>query len=86
MNGLKKQGQARFYINNVFERGIGALLGPITSKGHRYIFAQAKKRGQYFEVGCVDVETGKLVSELGEDNNKDAQTVIDFVRSVNTGE
>lgn len=79
MNNLTEQQNQRVYINNVFGKQINAMVGPTSSNGTRYLFAQAKKGGQYFEVGCADLN-GQLVSNMGEDNNADAQKILDAIK------
>ncbi len=65
----------RVYVNNALGKNINGMLGPVSSKGTRYIFAQAKKGGQYFEVGQADLN-GQLISNMGDDNNADARRIL----------
>ena len=79
MNSLTENQNQRVYINNVFGKGINGMVGPTSSKGTRYLFAQAKKGGQYFEVGCADMN-GQLVSSMGDDNNADARKILAAIK------
>ena len=65
----------RIYVNNALGKGINGMLGPVSSKSTRYIFGQAKKGGQYFEVGEADLN-GRLISNMGADNNADAAKIL----------
>jgi DNA-binding LacI/PurR family transcriptional regulator len=79
MNSLTDNQNQRVYINNVFGKGINGMVGPTSSKGTRYLFAQAKKGGQYFEVGCADMN-GQLVSSMGDDNNAVARKILAAIK------
>jgi hypothetical protein len=77
---LNEQGTTRIYVTlgtkfetrNSFQKG---MIGPITSRNTRYIFAVSN--GTY-EVGQVNVTTGELLDtqNYGPDNNRDAQKVL----------
>ena len=82
---LSEQANSRVYVKIAktfpsspayFEKG---MIGPITSRSTRYIFAVTQKGS--FEVGQVNVKSGTLLDtqNYGPDNTRDAQIVINAV-------
>lgn len=75
MNSLDEKQNQRVTINHAISHNVHGLIGPVSSKGTRYLFAQAKKGSQFFEVGEADLN-GQLISNMGDDNNADARKIL----------
>lgn len=86
---LSQNAHSRFYINKI-NPTIGStqttvlngMLGPITSRNTRYVFADsAKYPKQFEEVGQVNVATGALldITGYGAENTTAANVVIEAI-------
>lgn len=78
MNNLNELTNQRVTISNAIAPGVHGLIGPVSSKMTRYIFAQAKKGSKFFEVGEADLN-GRLISNMGDDNNADARKILNTI-------
>ena len=75
MTSLDERTNQRVYINNALGKNVNGMIGPVTSRMTRCIFAQAKKGSGYFLVGETNLN-GQLISDKGADNNADARKVL----------
>lgn len=86
---LSQNAHSRFYINKINPvvgstqtTVLNGMLGPITSRNTRYVFADSAKYPKQFEaVGCVNVNTGELldVAGYGIENTAAAYVVINAI-------
>jgi len=80
---LAENGSTRVYIKieQHLKPDWKGLLGPTTSRNTRFVFGQPKSKGNFWELGEIDLATGELLNQgkHGPENTRDAQIVIDAI-------